>query len=163
MHGLVAAGVVLTAIGSSKLQRIDESIDNAEKMVKAGIALLTAAWGILVVLAGLSFAAPRTKYDAVVRAGTIVSFSYHPNPCIKHSFNSPLPKPAGLLRLPRPHFQRHPRPLHSYRPVLTEGNSHTGLRYLCTPCCAQLLARGDRGDRLYLCWYYDPVCSEQTG
>ena len=75
VHGLVAAGVILTAIGSSKLQRIDESIDNAEKMVKAGIALLTAAWGILVGLAGLSFAAPRTKYGAVVRAGTIVSFS----------------------------------------------------------------------------------------
>lgn len=76
VHGLVAAGVVLTAIGSSKLQHLDESIDNAEKMVKVGIALLTAAWGILVVLAGLSFAAPRTKYGAVVNAGTIVSFPF---------------------------------------------------------------------------------------
>ncbi|OJJ81186.1 uncharacterized protein ASPGLDRAFT_133369 [Aspergillus glaucus CBS 516.65] len=72
VHGLVAAGVVLTAIGSSKLQRLDEPIDNAEQMVKVGIALLTAAWGILVGLAGLSFAAPRAKYGAVVRAGTIL-------------------------------------------------------------------------------------------
>ncbi|BCR87616.1 uncharacterized protein ACHE_40180S [Aspergillus chevalieri] len=75
VHGLVAAGVVLTAIGSSKLQSLDGSIDSAEKMVKVGIALLTAAWGILVVLAGLSFAASRTNYDAIVRAGTILLYS----------------------------------------------------------------------------------------
>lgn len=61
VHGLVVAGVVLTSIGSSRLQRREEPIDNVEKMVKVGIALLTAPWGILVALAGLSFATPRTE------------------------------------------------------------------------------------------------------
>lgn len=163
MHGLVAAGVVLTAIGSSKLQSLDGSIDSAEKMVKVGIALLTAAWGILVVLAGLSFAASRTNYDAIVRAGTIVSFRSL-NLCIKYSFQTnSSPKPAALLRLSRPHLQRYPRPLHSCRSVHTEGIFHPGLRYPCTPRCAQLPARGDRGDHLHLRRYYDPVGSEQAG
>lgn len=81
-HILVVGGVALTAAGSAKLQNHDqpfEKIEKAEKIVKAGIAILAVAWGVLVGFAALSFTAPRaTNSSSVMRAGTVVSYSSLP-------------------------------------------------------------------------------------
>lgn len=77
-HMLVMGGVALTAAGSAKLQSqkqpVDETaIEKAEKITKAGIAILAIAWGVLVGFSGLSFTAPRLRIGVVARSGTVVS------------------------------------------------------------------------------------------
>lgn len=74
-HMLVVAGVALTAAGSAKLQAHQEPIDKADKMVKAGISILTVAWVALVGWTGLSFYAPRGRNSQLAAAGTVVSLS----------------------------------------------------------------------------------------
>ncbi|KAL2022921.1 hypothetical protein VTK56DRAFT_4136 [Thermocarpiscus australiensis] len=71
-HMLVVAGVALTAAGSAKLQEHKQPLDKAEKMTKAGIAILTVAWGILVAWTGLSFTAPRGRNFSLTRVGTVL-------------------------------------------------------------------------------------------
>ncbi|CAI7587268.1 unnamed protein product [Penicillium bialowiezense] len=68
-HIVVVGGVALTAAGSAKLQSHEEPIDKAEKIVKAGIAILTVCWVALVAVTGLTFAVPARK-SVVGRAGT---------------------------------------------------------------------------------------------
>ncbi|EPS27172.1 hypothetical protein PDE_02115 [Penicillium oxalicum 114-2] len=71
-HMLVVAGVALTAAGSAKLQAHQEPIDKADKMVKAGISILTVAWVALVGWTGLSFHAPRGRNSQLAAAGTVL-------------------------------------------------------------------------------------------
>lgn len=66
------AGVVLTAIASAKLQRREQPIEKAERQVKAGMAILTISWAVLVGWTGLAFMGPR-RMSPVVRDGTVVS------------------------------------------------------------------------------------------
>ncbi|KAJ5335983.1 hypothetical protein MYU51_020133 [Penicillium brevicompactum] len=68
-HIVVVGGVALTAAGSAKLQSHEEPIDKAEKIVKAGIAILTVCWVALVAATGLTFAVPARK-SVAGRAGT---------------------------------------------------------------------------------------------
>lgn len=93
-HMAVVAGVALTAAGSVKLEKHEEPIEKAERMVKAGMAILTVAWGILVGFAGLSWFGPRARDSGLTRAGTVVSSSspshpssllMHPNSCLHPS------------------------------------------------------------------------------
>ncbi|KAK1147797.1 hypothetical protein N8T08_000310 [Aspergillus melleus] len=70
-HMLVAAGVILTAIASSKLQHHEQPIEKAERKVKAGMAILTISWVVLVGWTGLAFLAPR-RTSPVVRQGTLL-------------------------------------------------------------------------------------------
>lgn len=70
-HIVVVGGVALTAAGSAKLQSHEEPIDKAEKIVKAGIAILTVCWVALVAATGLTFAVPVRK-SVAGRAGTTV-------------------------------------------------------------------------------------------
>ena len=72
---LVAAGVVLTAIASSKLQRHEQPIEKAERKVKAGMAILTISWVVLVGWTGLAFLGPR-RTSSVARQGTLVSYIF---------------------------------------------------------------------------------------
>lgn len=74
-HIVVVGGVALTAAGSAKLQSHEEPIDKAEKIVKAGIAILTVCWVALVAVTGLTFAVPARK-SVVGRAGTTVCLLY---------------------------------------------------------------------------------------
>ena len=71
---LVVAGVALTAAGAAKLIQGDPPLDKDEKIVKAGISILTVSWGFLFGLCGISMMSPRTTNNSVERAGTVVSF-----------------------------------------------------------------------------------------
>ncbi|KAJ5554877.1 hypothetical protein N7535_007320 [Penicillium sp. DV-2018c] len=71
-HMLVVAGVALTAAGSVKLQKHEQPIDKAEKITKAGIAILAVAWGVLVGWTGISFIAPRGRNSSLTRAGNVL-------------------------------------------------------------------------------------------
>ena len=70
-HIFVVGGVALTAAGSAKLQSHEEPAEKAEKIVKAGIAILTVCWVALVAATAITLIAP-TKKSATRRAGTIV-------------------------------------------------------------------------------------------
>lgn len=70
-HFPVIAGVALTAAGSSKLQAKEQPIEKAEQLVKAGMAILTVTWAILVGWTALSLTAPRAQ-NVKARAGTVV-------------------------------------------------------------------------------------------
>ncbi|PLB47570.1 hypothetical protein P170DRAFT_426812 [Aspergillus steynii IBT 23096] len=69
-HMLVAAGVVLTAIASAKLQR-HENVEKAERQVKAGMAILAIAWVFLVGWTAMSFMGAR-RTTPVVKEGTVL-------------------------------------------------------------------------------------------
>ncbi|ORY61459.1 uncharacterized protein BCR38DRAFT_411332 [Pseudomassariella vexata] len=69
-HIFVVGGVALVAAGSAKLQNHQQPIEKSEKIVKAGISILTVSWGILVGWVGLSFVAPRISNSTTERAGT---------------------------------------------------------------------------------------------
>ena len=71
-HFTVIAGVALTAAGSVKLQDQEQPIDKAQKMVRVGMAILAASWGMLVGLAGVTFFSQRARNPAIARAGTVV-------------------------------------------------------------------------------------------
>lgn len=47
-------------------------MEKAEQLVKAGMAILTVTWAILVVWTALSFTAARARNAEKVRAGTVV-------------------------------------------------------------------------------------------
>ncbi|CAG8128627.1 unnamed protein product [Penicillium olsonii] len=70
-HIFVVGGVALTAAGSAKLQSHEEPAEKAEKIVKAGIAILTVCWVALVAATAITLIAP-TKKSATRRAGTIL-------------------------------------------------------------------------------------------
>lgn len=77
-HMLVIAGVVLAAAGSSNLQKHHDQhpeMEKFQKMVKAGIVLLTISWAMLVAYAGLAFGTPphARNNGSVARAGKVVS------------------------------------------------------------------------------------------
>lgn len=100
-HMAVVAGVALTAAGSVKLEKHEEPIEKAERMVKVGMAILTIAWGILVGFAGLSWFGPVARESGHMRAGTVVSSSspshlsswlMHPKSCLHPSV-----PPSSLL------------------------------------------------------------------
>lgn len=74
-HIFVVGGVALTAAGSAKLQSHEEPVEKAEKLVKAGIGILTVCWVALVAGTVASFIAPVRK-SALGRAGTMVCFLY---------------------------------------------------------------------------------------
>lgn len=73
-HISVVVGVALTAAGSAKLQHHEQPMEKNQKLVKAGMSILTVTWVILVGWAGLSFAAPKAKSTDIVRAGNVVCF-----------------------------------------------------------------------------------------
>ncbi|CAG8153467.1 unnamed protein product [Penicillium salamii] len=70
-HIFVVGGVALTAAGSAKLQSHEEPVEKAEKLVKAGIGILTVCWVALVAGTVASFIAPVRK-SALGRAGTML-------------------------------------------------------------------------------------------
>lgn len=75
-HILVVGGVALTAAGSAKLQKTDQTADDmhkAERIVKVGMAVLTLSWIALVGWTGISFTGPRPRSDRVGNAGSTVS------------------------------------------------------------------------------------------
>ncbi|GFF74390.1 hypothetical protein CNMCM6936_000548 [Aspergillus lentulus] len=71
-HMLVVAGVALTAAGSAKLQEHEQPLDKAEKIAKAGIAILAVAWVILVAWTSFSLVASRGRNSSLTRAGTVL-------------------------------------------------------------------------------------------
>lgn len=79
-HMLVVAGVALTAAGSAKLQEHEQPLDKAEKIAKAGIAILAVAWVILVAWTSFSLVASRGRNSSLTRAGTVVCT--YPPACI---------------------------------------------------------------------------------
>jgi hypothetical protein len=100
-HMLVVAGVALTAAGSAKLQEHEHPLDKAEKIAKAGIAILAVAWGIVVAWTSFSLVASRGRNSSLTRAGTVVC-TKPPGvySCYANVTNSYLqPSPSRLLSL----------------------------------------------------------------
>ena len=58
-----------------KLQDQDQPKDKAQKMVRVGMAIMAASWGMMVGLAGVTFFSQRARNPAIARAGTVVRLS----------------------------------------------------------------------------------------